>query len=285
MLDNDESLLTLLAEPRRLQEGSEPVTVMLTVTIRSATPYEEDLDISLEFGGTAIRGRDYSLSGSFTFTIPAGDMSASTSITIIPIDDTLDEPDETLEIAGNAGVGYTSTAVVLIIDNDIPPARIHLTATPMTLAETAGPTRVMLNAQVEGDTAFSTDTEIALALDGSAVATVDYDIGGIKDPLILPAGRLSVTRELNITPIDDPHPEGTKQILITGTTVVRVLPATITLLDDDGADLTISFTHSEYTANEYGSPATVMVTATPAADRREAIELTFSHLGGVTAED
>ena len=285
LLDNDESLLTLRAEPRRLEEGSGPVTVMLTVTIRSGTPYEEDLDISLEFGGTAIRARDYSLSGSFTFTIPAGDTSASTSITIIPVDDTLDEPDETLEITGNAGVGYTSTAVVLIIDNDIPPARIQLTAIPTTLAETAPATRVLLEARVEGDTAFSTDTEIALALEGTAIASVDYDAGGINDPLILPAGRLSVTRELNITPIDDPHPEGTEQIVITGTTVVRILPATITLLDDDGADLTISFSHSEYIANEYGSPATVVVTVSPPADRREVIGLTFSHLGGITPDD
>ena len=285
LLDNDESLLTLRAEPRRLEEGSGPVTVMLTVTIRSGTPYEEDLDISLEFGGTAIRARDYSLSGSFTFTIPAGDTSASTSITIIPVDDTLDEPDETLEIAGNAGVGYTSTAVVLIIDNDIPPARIQLTAIPTTLAETAPATRVLLEARVEGDTAFSTDTEIALALEGTAIASVDYDAGGINEPLILPAGRLSVTRELNITPIDDPHPEGTEQIVITGTTVVRILPAIITLLDDDGADLTISFSQSEYLANEYGSPATVVVTVSPAADRPEVVGLAFSHLGGITPDD
>ena len=285
LLDNDESLLTLRAEPRRLQEGAGSQTITLTVTVRSGNPYDEDLSVSLEFGGTAIRARDYSLSGPFTFSIPAGDLSASTSLTIIPVDDTLDEPDETLEIAGNAGVGYTSTAVVLIIDNDIPPARLHLTATPSTLAETAPPTRVLLEARVEGNTAFSTDTEIALAFEGTAIASVDYDVGGIKDPLILPAGRLSVTRELNITPIDDPHPEGTEQIVITGMTIVRILPATIALLDDDGADLTISFTHSEYTANEYGSPATVVVTVTPAADRREAIELTFSHLGGVTAED
>ena len=285
LLDNDESLLTLRAEPRRLEEGSGPVTVILTVTIRSATPYEEDLDISLEFGGTAIPAKDYSLHGSLTFTIPAGDMSASTSIIIIPVDDTLDEPDETLEIAGNAAVGYTSTAVVLIIDNDIPPARIQLTAIPTTLSETAPATRVLLEARVEGDTAFSTDTEIALALEGTAIASVDYDVGGINDPLILPAGRLSVTRELNITPIDDPHPEGTEKIVITGMTIVRILPATIALLDDDGADLTISFSHSEYTANEYGSPATVVVTVSPPADRREVIGLTFSHLGDITPDD
>ena len=103
--------------------------------------------------------------------------------------------------------------------------------------------------------------------------------------MILPAGRLSVTRELNITPIDDPHPEGTEQIVITGTTVVRILPATITLLDDDGADLTISFSHSEYIANEYGSPATVVVTVSPPTDRREVIGLTFSHLGNITPDD
>ena len=285
LLDNDESLLTLRAEPRRLQEDAGPAAVTLTVAIRSGTPYDEDLAISLEFGGTAGRTVDYTLAGPFTFTLRAGDLSASTSLTVTPIDDTLDEPDETLEIVGNAGVGYTSTAVVLIVDNDIPPARIHLTATPATLAETAPATRVLLEARVEGNTAFSTDTEIALALEGSAVATVDYDMGGISDPLILPAGRLRITRELNLTPNDDPHPEGSEQIVITGTTVVRVLPATITLLDDDGADLTVTFTQVEYAANEYGPPASVVVTVTPPADRREVIGLAFSHLGGVTAED
>ena len=285
LLDNDESLLTLRVEPQRIQEGAGPVTVMLTVSVRSGTPYDEDLDISLEFAGTARRAVDYTLAGPFTFTLRAGNVSASTSLTITPIDDTLDEPDETLEIAGNAGVGYTSTAVVLIVDNDIPPARIQLTVAPMSLAETAPATRVLLEARVEGNTAFSTDTDIALALEGSAVATVDYDIGGINDPLILPAGRLSVTRELNLTPVDDPHPEGAEQIVITGTTVVRVLPASITLLDNDGADLTVSFTRVEYAANEYGPPAIVTVTVTPAADRREVIDLTFSHLGGVTVED
>ena len=285
LLDNDESLLTLQAEPRRLQEDAGPAAVALTVAVRSGAPYDEDLAISLEFGGTAVRTVDYTLAGPFTFTLRAGNMSASTSLTVTPIDDALDEPDETLEITGNAGVGYTSTAVVLIIDNDIPPARIQLAATPATLAETAPATRVLLEARVEGSTAVSTDTEIALALEGTAVSTVDYDLGGINDPLILPAGRLSVARELNLTPIDDPHPEGSEQIVITGTAIVRVLPATITLLDDDGADLTVSFTQVEYAANEYGPPATVVVTVTPAADRREVIDLAYSHLGGVAADD
>ena len=285
LLDNDQSLLTLRAEPSRIQEGGGPATVMLTVSVRSGTPYDEDLDISLEFAGTASPIADYTLGGPLTFTLPAGQVTASTSLTVTPIDDSLDEPEETLEIAGNAAVGYTSTAVVLIIDNDIPPARIQLTVDPMSLAETAPATRVLLQARVEGNTAFSTDTEIALTLEGSAIATVDYDAGGTADPLILPAGRLSVTRELNITPLDDPHPEGTEQIVITGATVVRVLPAAIALLDDDGADLTVSFTQAQYTANEYGAPATVTVTVTPTADRREVIDLTFSHLGGVTSDD
>ena len=285
VLDNDESLLALRADPQSVEEGGGPVTVTLTVTVRSGTPYDEPLTVALEFGGTAIRATDYTLAGAFTFTLPAGMVTASTTLTLTPIDDSLDEPDETLEIIGNAGIGYTSTAVVLVLDNDIPPARIHLTASPVTLLETDPPSRVLLEARVEGTTAFSTDTEITLELTGSAIPTVDYDVGGIADPFVIPAGRLTVTRELNITPIDDPHPEGAEQIVITGTTVVRVLPATITLLDDDGADLTISFSQAQYNANEYGAPATVIVSVTPAADRREVIELASSHLGGVTDED
>ena len=285
LLDNDESPLTLEAEPSRLDEGGGPVPVTVTVALRSGAPYGEDLSVALEFGGTAVRDGDYTVAGPLRVLIPAGGLSASTTLSLAPVDDTLDEPDETIEIIGNSGAGYTGTAVVLIIDNDIPPARIHLTASPASLLETDPPTRVLLEARVEGDTAFSADPEIVLALEGTAVATVDYDLGGLADPLIIPAGQLSAARELNLTPIDDPHPEGAERILIAGTSIVRVIEAGITLLDDDGADLTISFTRAEYTANEYGAGAAVTVTVTPAADRREVVDLAFSHLGGITPDD
>ena len=285
LLDNDESLLTLRANPRRLTEGDAPTTVTLTVTVRNGIPYDEALTIDLDFGGTAIRATDYTVAGRFSFTLPAGQVTASTAVTVTPIDDSLDEPDETLEIVGQAGVGFTSTAVIVLADNDIPPARIHLTVTPTQILETAPPTRFVLLARVEGSTAFSTDTEIALDLAGTATSTVDYDLGGIAAPLVIPAGSLTASRELNLSPIDDPHPEGLETILITGQTVVRVVSAEIALVDDDGETLTITFTRTLYTANEYGSPAAVSLTITPAADRRETLSLSITHLGTATPDD
>ena len=285
LLDNDESLLSLRAEPRSIQEGSGPVAVTLTAAIRSGTPYSQPLWVSLQLGGTALRAADYTVSGSLTVSIPAGELEASTSLSLAPIDDTLDEPEETIEIVGSASVGFSNTATVLLIDNDIPPTRIYLTASPASLSEAAPPTRVFLEARLEGDTAFSRDTRIALELAGSAVATVDYELDGLADPFVIPAGRLSATRELTLTPIDNPHPEGAEQILIGGTALVPVVSAEITLLDDDGEDLDISFSHSHYTANEYGSPAEVTITVTPAADRSELISLSVVHLGGATIDD
>ena len=285
LLDNDESLLSLRAEPGSIQEGAGPVAVTLTAAIRSGTPYSQPLSVSLQLGGTAVRAADYNLSGSLTVSIPAGELEASTSLSLTPIDDTLDEPEETIEIVGNAGVGYTNTAIVLLIDNDIPPSRIYLTASPASISEAAPPTRVLLEARLEGDTAYSSDTKIALELAGSAVATVDYELDGLADPFVIPAGRLSATRELTLTPIDNPHPEGAEQILIGGTALVPVVSAEITLLDDDGEDLAISFSHSHYSANEYGSPAEVTITVTPAADRPELISLSVVHLGGATIDD
>ncbi len=286
VLDNDESLLTLRAEPRRLEEGAGPATVTLTVTVRSGTPYDESLAVALEFAGTAIRATDYTVAGALTFTLPAGQVSASTTLALTPIDDSLDEPDETIEIIGNAGLGRTGPAVILLEDNDIPPARIFLSVAPDTLQE-ADPsnTGVTLTATVDGNTAFSSDTEVLLDLAGTAVPAVDYDVGGLAAPLVIPAGRLTASREITIAPLDDTLPEGVEHILISGTSVVRVVQAEISLIDDDGEDLTVSFSRADYAANEYGAPARVVVTVTPAADRREAISLSVVLAGGAGPDD
>jgi hypothetical protein len=285
LLDNDESLLHLTATPARIAEGDPAVALTVTVRVRSGTAYGDDLQVVLELGGTAARGDDYEVTGSLNLRIPAGSVSASARLSVVPVDDRLVEPEETIEIAGNAGVGYTSTAVVVIEDNDIPPARIRLTATPARLLESEdAPTLVTVRARVDGDTAFSTDTEVALELGGTAVKAVDYDVGGDL-LLVIPAGELSGSVRLNVTPIDDHLPEGVERIVFTGTSVVRVVEAVIVLIDDDGEDLAVSFSRAEYAANEYGAPAEVVIRVTPAADRREVISLSVVLLGGASAED
>jgi len=286
LIDNDESLLQLTAAPRRLREGDSPSTVNVTLTVRTGTPYDQPLDVVLELNGTARRTIDYNVTGPLRLQLPAGSLTGSASLTFAPIDDTLDEPEETIELIGNAGFGYTSTAVILLEDNDIPPARIFLSVTPNTLQE-ADPSNigVTLTATVDGNTAFSTNTEVELELAGTAVPAVDYDVGGLADPLVIPAGRLTASREITIAPIDDTLPEGVESIIVSGTSVVRVVEAEISLIDDDGEDLRISFSRAEYDANEYGAPAQVVITVTPTADRPEAISLSVLLAGGAGPDD
>ena len=286
LIDNDASFLQLTVAPRRVAEGDGPVPVTVTVTVRNGIPYDQNLEVSLELAGTALRAIDYNVSGSLALLIPAGSLTGSTRFTIAPIDDTLDEPDETIELIGNAGVGYTNTAVVLIEDNDIPPARIVLSVSPDRLLESDDSnTAVRLTATIDGNTAFSKDTDVTLELSGSAVPAVDYDVGGIADPLIIPAGRLSASLQISITPLNDTLPEGVELIVIGGTSVVRVVEAEIALIDDDGEDLTVSFGRAEYAANEYGAPAKVDITMTPPADRREILSLSVLLAGGATPDD
>jgi subtilase family serine protease len=80
------------------------------------------LPVSYTVGGTATAGADYTvLSGAVT--IPAG--SASTAIAVVPIDDALTEPNETIVITiGQAPsylVGASGTAIVTLVSDDTPP--------------------------------------------------------------------------------------------------------------------------------------------------------------------
>lgn len=80
-------------------------------------------------GGSATAGTDYSaLPGTVTFPIGA----ASVDVEIVPIDDAVDEPDETVVVTLTADPAYTlgspSSATVTIVDNDLPGPDLLVTA-------------------------------------------------------------------------------------------------------------------------------------------------------------
>jgi hypothetical protein len=61
------------------------------------------VEVSVSSSGTATAGADY-VSLSATVTIPAG--LASTTVAVTPVDDSLDEPDETVTLTLSPGSGY-----------------------------------------------------------------------------------------------------------------------------------------------------------------------------------
>lgn len=96
-------------------------TTSATFTVRSDLILRSNLTVQYQTSGTAIAGKDYqALSGSVT--IPAG--STTASITVVPINDSEDELDETVvvTIIAPLSAAYTTTrpfaAATSIIDDD-----------------------------------------------------------------------------------------------------------------------------------------------------------------------
>jgi putative intracellular protease/amidase len=97
-------------------------TATFTVT-RAGGQLTQPLTVGYTVGGTATAGRDYvALSGSVV--IPAGATSAA--ITVTPVDDPTDEPDETVTLTLRASTAYqlgsTTAGTATIADNDEPAA-------------------------------------------------------------------------------------------------------------------------------------------------------------------
>ena len=133
-----------------------------TFTITRTGPTTAALIVFFDVIGTATYGSDYQPTG-LSATIPAG--SASATVTITPIDDTISEPDETVVLqlapAVTYTLGATTSATVTIHDNDA--AQVSIVATDATASETGG------------DTGTFTVTRTGST---TSALTVNFSIGG-----------------------------------------------------------------------------------------------------------
>jgi hypothetical protein len=99
--------------------ASEPGTDTGLFRITRVGPTDAALTVSLFWDGTAVNGVDYQARPN-TVVIPAG--AASVDITVVPIDDTIYDPEiVTLTLLPSAayGIGVPSTASITLLDNDV----------------------------------------------------------------------------------------------------------------------------------------------------------------------
>jgi subtilase family serine protease len=93
-----------------------------TFTVSRGASQSSPLTVYVRTGGTAANGTDYSAIPA-SVTIPAG--AASTTVDVVPVDDTLLESNETVTLTVSAGVGYVvgspSTGTVTIVSDDVAP--------------------------------------------------------------------------------------------------------------------------------------------------------------------
>ena len=242
LTDDDDTEITLTASPASVAENAGGTTV----TVKAATDggtFVGDRTVTVSVGDTedsAASGTDYAAVTGFDVTIAAGKTSGTGTFTLTPTDDTEIEGDETLTVAGTAGVLTVTGTSVTLTDDDA--TAITLTAAPVSVAEDAGATKVTVTAATDGDT-FKTARTVTVSVGESAdSAASGTDYVAVSDfAITIDAGKSSGTGTFTLTPTDDTLFEGDETLTVAGTsTGLTVNGASVTLTDDDQPTLTLT---------------------------------------------
>ena len=236
----DSETITLSATPD-VDEGGGAQTVTVTATASGTAQRAIPLTISVgKSGDAAVSGTDYAAVSDFTLTIPSGSKTGTATFQLTPINDTTQESDETLSIAGSAGSHGLSSAIadtsVKILDNDV-----LLSLSPASTGEEAGAKTVTVTARAKTARTASRALTVSVGRIGdSAVSGTDY--GAVTDfSLTIAANQASGTATFTFTPRDDTIIEGSEAITVHATgTGVDVNSATLTLTETDTTDFVIS---------------------------------------------
>ena len=154
--------VTVAATDANAAEAATPNTGTFTVSRTGSTAAA--LTVNYTVGGTASDGTDYTTIPT-SVVIPAG--SASATITVTPIDDTVSESNETVVVtlssSASYNVGSPSAATVTIADNDVASAASIALSFNGQIRDRVG----------EGETALSADGQ----MDGTFTVTLSAGSG------------------------------------------------------------------------------------------------------------
>ncbi|OWK44404.1 FG-GAP-like repeat-containing protein [Fimbriiglobus ruber] len=198
-----------------------------SVTVNLSAASTVDTTVPFTIGGTAVAGTDYSGLTASPLVIPAGQTSATITGTLISHPGSDQTLTLTLGTPTNATLGTTITNTLTITEPAVAtlPA-VQFTTTSETVDATAGTFSVTVTLSA----ASPTDTSIPFTVGGTAAAGIDYS-GLTASPLVIPAGQTSAT--------------------ITGA-----------LVDDPGANKTLTFTLGAPTNATLGATTTNTLTIT-----------------------
>ena len=157
--------IVLTAEPTRIDEDVSAADRAITVTATldgDGRAEATELTLSVE-GGTAIEGTDFVAVDDFVLIIPAAESSGEATFEFEPIDDVIDEADETFRITGPSSVDSLTIQpsgglTLTIVDDDEPPT-LSLTLTPSTIAEDGGASTVTASLNTPASAAISVVVE------------------------------------------------------------------------------------------------------------------------------
>ncbi|MCI0635539.1 MAG: hypothetical protein L0206_16740, partial [Actinobacteria bacterium] len=234
--DDERPVVTVVASDSSANEAGLNPGVF---TVSRTGPTGSDLTVFYSATGTATQGGDYEvLAGSVT--IPSG--SATATVTVVPIDDTLVEGAENVVLSLSADSAYVvvtpGIASVTIADDDL--SVITVEATDPDATE-AGLTPGAFTLRRTGDMAAA--LTVLVSRGGSASNGADYaSIGGTNFAVTIAAGRASAS--VAILPLADNLVEDDETVVLTISPnlayVVGTPDSATVVIGDDPAILTLS---------------------------------------------
>ena len=253
----------------QVDEDAGATDITVTVALDGTTQFTVGTPVTVEMidrpgvQNNATLGVDYTATTA-NVTIPAGESSVDTTITLTPVDDTLSEDDEIARMsvkstvfAGSVGRG------VKIVDNDVEPGEVVLTVAPDTVSESASSLQLTVTGTLSGLSSRVIDTVVSLDLaDDTATAGDDYQAATAT--LTIPAGEMSATAAMTLMVLDDDIAEGNETLEVTGTVpgTITATPADVVIEDDDQEPTSISLSATTGPIGEGGGAATIPVRAT-----------------------
>ena len=266
--DNDTAPdgLTISATPTTVAEGDAATDLSVTVSLDGTGQFTTDTPVTLEFkDGTATAGDDYSAQGVST-VIPAGNSSVTATTTFTPVDDAVAEGSETVSlVASSSALTNPASIGVTIADNDVAPASVTLSITPVAADESAQSVAIEVTAELDGTITLPVDAEVEVTTSGDT-ATAGDDFETATATVTIPAGELRANATLNLTVLDDSLDEVDETLTVTGSvtnhTGWTVSTATFTIRDNDTAPTSIGLSVTGSPVTEDGSAVTLSVRAT-----------------------
>ena len=278
--DTASTAIALTLNPPSVAEDAGGTEVTVTATLDAGARTEAtEVTVSVgDMGDSATSGTDYDAVNNFTVTISSGQTSGTGTFTLTPTDDNVAEGEETLTVSGSADGLTGDTAALTLTDDDTASTAIALMLNPTSVAEGAGDTEVIVTAWLDAGVRTGA-TEVTVSVgDASDSATSGTDYDAVNNfTVTISSGQTNGTGTFTLTPTDDNVAEGEETLTVSGTSVLPVTSAELTLADDDTASTAIALTLNPPSVAEDAGGTEVIVTASlDAGARTEATEVTVS---------
>ena len=211
--------------------------------------------------GTPLRDVHYTLVFGSPLTIPVGATEGTTTFTITPTDDTVVVQRGLIYIQITVG-NISAIKTIALVDDDAKSMKISLTADPAAISEGAGATEVVVTGTLDGKVFDGSVVLILTIDDDDKAATRDIDYSARMRPLMIPAGSVSGTTTITITPIDDKSVEDDETIRVT----VPYPNDQITVQYADGEEVKVTVGTADITLQDTGEGGTPSFAADSAID-------------------